>query len=70
MLDKVLPARRARWAELLGWTAKAAQDQVEDETWIAFALVARELQGERPLAEIPIAAWIAQNTAGALAARR
>ncbi|GJD52943.1 hypothetical protein OPKNFCMD_5711 [Methylobacterium crusticola] len=69
VLQQVLPLRRARWAELLAWTAKAAQDQVEDEAWIGFALVARELLGERPLDEIPVAGWIAGNTAAALRRR-
>ena len=69
MLRQVLPARRARWAELLAWTAKAAQDQIENQAWIGFALVAREMLGERPLANIPTAAWIAGNTAAALSRR-
>lgn len=69
VLQQVLPARRARWAELLAWTAKNAQDEVESEEWIAFALVARELLGERPLNEIPVAAWIARNTVAALTGR-
>jgi hypothetical protein len=69
VLRQVLPARRARWAELLAWTAKAAQDQIENQAWIGFALVAREMLGERPLANIPIAAWIAGNTAAALSRR-
>ncbi|MDP4025303.1 hypothetical protein Q8W71_21975 [Methylobacterium sp. NEAU 140] len=69
LLAEVLPARRARWGELLAWTAKAARDQVEDDAWVDFALVARELLGERPLAEIPIAAWIAGHTVTALTGR-
>jgi hypothetical protein len=69
VLAAVLPARRARWAELLAWTAKAAQDQVENDAWIEFALVARELLSDRPLGEIPIAAWIAKNTIMALSKR-
>ena len=43
VLRDLLPARRARWAELLAWTAKAAQDQVEEDEYIGFALVGREL---------------------------
>ncbi len=69
VLRQVLPVRRARWAELLAWTAKAAQDQIEDEAWVGFALVAREMLGNRPLADIPVAAWIAGNTAAALSRR-
>ncbi|MDR7040313.1 truncated hemoglobin YjbI [Methylobacterium sp. BE186] len=69
VLREILPARRARWAELLAWTARAAQDQVEDDDWIDLALVAQELLGGRPLAGIPVAAWIASNTVAALSSR-
>jgi hypothetical protein len=69
VLRDILSQRRARWAELLAWTAKAAQDEVEGDECIDFALVARELLGERPLAEIPLAAWIAKNTVAALSNR-
>ncbi|MCJ2121910.1 hypothetical protein [Methylobacterium sp. J-077] len=58
-----------RWAELLAWTAKAAEDEVKGEECIAFALVARELLGDRPLTEIPLAVWIAKNTVAATANR-
>ncbi|MCJ2092966.1 hypothetical protein MKK67_10715 [Methylobacterium sp. J-072] len=64
VLSDIIPARRARWAELLAWTAKAAEDEVEGEECIAFALVARELLGDRPLA-----VWIAKNTVAASAKR-
>ena len=66
VLQDILPARRARWGELLAWTAKAAADQVEGDEWINLALVARELLGDRSLAEIPLAGWIAKNTVTAL----
>lgn len=69
VLRAVLPMRRARWAELLAWTAKATEDEVEGEECIDFALVARELLGDRPLAEIPLAAWIAKHTAASLTRR-
>lgn len=69
MLESVLPERRQHWATRLAWTALAARDAVEDEAWIDFALVARELLGERPLARIPVATWIARNTAAALTRR-
>ena len=39
------------------------------EDWLAFALVARELLGERPLAEIPVMAAIARQTVKARQAR-
>lgn len=69
VLREVLEERRTRWAELLAWTAKAAEDEVEGEECIDFALVARELIGDRPLAEIPLAAWIAKHTVASLTGR-
>lgn len=69
VLRDIVSQRRARWAELLAWTAKAAQDEVEGEECIDFALVARELLGDRPLNEIPLAVWIAKNTVAASMAR-
>ncbi|WP_336491556.1 hypothetical protein [Methylobacterium nigriterrae] len=69
VLREILPARRARWAELLAWTAKAARDELEGDEWVDLVLVARELLGERSLAEIPVAAWIAKNTVAALSGR-
>jgi hypothetical protein len=69
VLRDVLSNRRARWAELLAWTAKAAEDEVEGEESIDLALVARELLGERPLAEIPLGLWIAKHTVAAMGSR-
>ncbi len=69
VLRDIVSAGRRRWAELLAWTAKAAEDEVEGEAWIDFALVARELLGERPLKEIPVAVWIAKNTVAAMSSR-
>jgi hypothetical protein len=69
VLRDILPARRARWAELLAWTAKAAEDEVEGRECIDFALVARELLSDRPLSEIPIASWIAKHTVAASTGR-
>lgn len=69
MLRDVVSARRARWAELLAWTAKAAEDEVEGDEFIDFALVARELLGQRSLQEIPIAVWIAKHTVAISAGR-
>jgi truncated hemoglobin YjbI len=65
VLRDILPQRRRRWAELLAWTAKAAEDEVEGEECIDFALVARELSGDRLPSEIPLAVWIAKNTVAA-----
>ena len=66
-LRDLISPQRGRWAELLAWTAKAAQDEVEGVECIDFALVARELLSERPLSEIPLAVWIAKNTVAASA---
>jgi hypothetical protein len=40
-----------------------------DDTWCDFALVARDLVGQRPLAEIPLAARIAAATVEAFEQR-
>jgi hypothetical protein len=40
-----------------------------DDTWYDFALVARDLVGQRPLAEIPLAARIAAATVEAFEQR-
>lgn len=66
ILHNLIAARRERWAELLAWTALAARDEADSDDWIDFTLVARELLGDRPIEEIPLAKCIAQNTAEAL----
>ncbi|HLN23965.1 MAG TPA: hypothetical protein VK558_08275 [Patescibacteria group bacterium] len=66
VLDKYLPARRARWAELLAWNALTLrQDEATEDDWMDFALVANELLGDRPLSEIPLMTVIAEKTVGA-----
>jgi hypothetical protein len=65
ILRNVVASRRERWAELLAWTALAARDETDTDDWIDFTLVARELLGDRPIDEIPVARCIAQNTAEA-----
>ena len=70
VLEEYLPARRARWAELLAWSAlMLRQDSATGETWIDLALVSRELLGDRPLAEIPIMSVIAKQTVAAWQSR-
>ena len=69
VLRDILPARRVRWAELLAWTSKAAEDEVEGKECLAFALVARELLGDRPPSQISIAVWIAKQTVAASTGR-
>ncbi len=70
VMDKHLPARRARWAELLGWTALTLrQDESTEDDWIDFVLVARELLGDRPLVDIPLMTAIAGKTVDVWGAR-
>ena len=70
VIEQYLPARRARWAELLAWTALTLrQDESTEDDWMDIALVARELLGDRPLAEIPLIAVIARKTVEAAEAR-
>ena len=49
-------------------TLKEASDE-RDHTWREFALVARDLVGERPLEAIPLAARIAAATVEAFEQR-
>ncbi len=68
---QLLPARRTFWAERCAWmaaTLKEASDE-GDHTWREFALVARDLVGERPLEAIPLAARIAAATVEAFEQR-
>src|SRR6476620_7531560 len=44
VLTRLLPGRRNFWAERCAWTAAVLKESAEDdETWIDFALVARDL---------------------------
>lgn len=70
VLHTSVSGQRQRWTELLAWTALAARDDPHSDEWIGFTLVARELLGERAIAEIPLATHIAQNTVEALSVRR
>ncbi len=69
ILAEVLVPRRSRWAGVLAWTAAAAKDDTRNDDWIDLALVAREWLSDRPLGEIPVAGWIAENTLEALRGR-
>jgi hypothetical protein len=70
VLTEYLPSRRAHWAELLAWTALTLrQDEATEDDWMGFALVARELLGDRPLAEIPLMTMIAKETVQAWRSR-
>ena len=68
---QLLPTRREFWAERCAWMAATLKEGAAegDDTWCDFALVARDLVGQRPLAEIPLAARIAAATVDAFEER-
>ena len=71
VLTRLLPGRRNFWAERCAWTAAVLKENAEedDEAWIDFALVARDLAGERALDAMPLAARIAAATVEAFVHR-
>ena len=71
VLTRLLPGRRNFWAERCAWTAAVLKENAEedDEAWIDFALVARDLAGERALDTMPLAARIAAATVEAFVHR-
>ncbi|MEO5373415.1 MAG: hypothetical protein H7840_03955 [Alphaproteobacteria bacterium] len=71
VLDKVLSGHRARWAETLAWMALLLREDEEEDgdIWIDYALVARELLGDRPLADIGLMLDIAESTVDSWRAR-
>lgn len=62
LLTEILPARRQRWAEICAWVALLLRQNDTSSDWGDFALVAAELHGDRPLAEIPIMVQIATTS--------
>ncbi len=67
VLCEILPSRRIFWAGRLAWTAAALQakagiDPVRAPLWIDMALVAREIAGDAPLADMPMMLQIAKDT--------
>ncbi len=62
LLAEYLPGRRRYWGEALAWTASAAQGRANTALWHDFALIARELLGDRRLSEIPVMSIIARRT--------
>ena len=62
LLAGPLQARRRRWAEVVAWTALSLKHQPDADGWHAYAIVARELLGARPLDEIGIMQVIAEMT--------
>ena len=65
IIEKVLEPKRAYWASVIAWSAFAQRGDGHDSDWIEMALVAREMASERPLTEIPLARFIAAQTAEA-----
>lgn len=59
---KVLELKRPHWASVVAWSAFAQRGDGNDNDWIEMALVAREMASARPLAEIPLARFIAVQT--------
>jgi len=68
---QLLPTRRRFWAERCAWMAATLREGADegDNTWSDFALVARDLLGERPLEGIPLATRIAAATVEAFEQR-
>jgi hypothetical protein len=65
IIEKVLEPKRAYWASIVAWSAFAQRGEGHASDWIEMALVAREMASARPLAEIPLARFIAVQTAEA-----
>jgi hypothetical protein len=65
IIEKVLEPKRGYWASVIAWSAFAQRGDGDDSDWIEMALVAREMASGRPLTEIPLARFIAVQTAEA-----
>ena len=61
----MLEPKRAFWADVVAWNAFARRGDSDSSDWIEMALVSREMASERPLNEIPLARFIAVQTAEA-----
>ncbi len=70
ILEQVIEPQRRRWSEVLAWTALIATDGDDKEKVVEFAIVAREVMGERPAGEIPLLLDIAEATVEAWRQRR
>jgi hypothetical protein len=70
-VGQYLPRRRAFWAELCAWTAALLKESEPlNPEWIDFALIARDLAGQRPLDQIALAGLITTGTVAAYEASR
>ena len=67
VVGELMPQRRRKWAELIGWTAVTLKADKTSQGWEAFAVVARELLADRPLTEFPVMRDIADRTVVAFA---
>ncbi len=65
IIEKVLEPKRGYWASVIAWSAFARRGDGDHSDWIEMALVARDMASARPLTEIPIARFIAVQTAEA-----
>jgi len=65
IIEKVLEPKRAYWAGVIAWSAFAQRGDGHSSDWIEMALVAREMTSKRPLTEIPLARFVAVQTAQA-----
>jgi hypothetical protein len=70
LLAGPLQARRRRWAELAAWTALSLRNRRPPGDWQGFAILARELLGTRPLAEIGLMQAIADTTLAVMDMKR
>jgi hypothetical protein len=57
-----LQSRRRYWAEIAAWTALGLQHRSGGGDWEGFAILARELMGQRPLDEIGIMHLVAATS--------
>ena len=62
IVREVLEPRRAFWAQVVAWSAFACRGGGDDAGWVDMSLVARELAGNRPLTDIPVAMLVAAQT--------
>jgi hypothetical protein len=70
LLAGPLQSRRRRWAEVVAWTSLCLKHQPGNADWQGFAILARELLGQRPLDEIGIMRVIADTTLTVMSMQR
>ena len=68
IVREVMEPRRAFWAEVIAWSAFARRGDGDGTSWVDMALVARAFAGDRPLADVPLATFIAAQTEAAASA--